>query len=186
MGKSGFHGAFVLNRRVDLHAIDATSARWRGGAVSQTLTARLSQHGRVVAKKGVCEESSGAPDSQVDLYTGVVALEVLIGTPNFDASWFVAYKRETDNGNLLLGQRQTIAGVVPDQDKYAHFRGVLGPIVDSIVDRGTTLGRLVSRDTTNAQVAAECSGMLRLDPTLRPTAASIRDALTTETGVTEL
>ena len=135
MGKSGFHGAFVLNRRVDLHAIDATSARWRGGAVSQTLTARLSQHGRVVAKKGVCEESSGAPDSQVDLYTGVVALEVLIGTPNFDASWFVAYKRETDNGNLLLGQRQTIADVVPDQDKYAHFRGVLGPIVAFIVDR---------------------------------------------------
>ena len=24
--------AFVLNRRVNLHAIDATSARWRGGA----------------------------------------------------------------------------------------------------------------------------------------------------------
>ena len=70
MGKSGFHGAFVLNRRVDLHAIDATSARWRGGAVSQTLTARLSQHGRVVAKKGVCEESSGAPGSLVD-YTQV-------------------------------------------------------------------------------------------------------------------
>ena len=26
---SKFHGAFVLNRRVDLHAIDATPARWR-------------------------------------------------------------------------------------------------------------------------------------------------------------
>ena len=25
------YGAFVLNRRVHLHAIDATSARWRGG-----------------------------------------------------------------------------------------------------------------------------------------------------------
>jgi hypothetical protein len=25
-----FYGAFVLNRRVDLHAIDATPARWRG------------------------------------------------------------------------------------------------------------------------------------------------------------
>ena len=31
MWKSKFHGAFVLNRRVDLHAIDATPARWRGG-----------------------------------------------------------------------------------------------------------------------------------------------------------
>ena len=30
--KSKFHGAFVLNRRVVLHAIDATSARRRGGA----------------------------------------------------------------------------------------------------------------------------------------------------------
>jgi hypothetical protein len=28
--KSKFHGAFVLNRRVDLHAIDATPARRRG------------------------------------------------------------------------------------------------------------------------------------------------------------
>ena len=26
-----FYGAFVLNRRVDLHAIDARPARWRGG-----------------------------------------------------------------------------------------------------------------------------------------------------------
>ncbi len=30
--KSKFYGAFALNRRVDLHAIDATSARWRGDA----------------------------------------------------------------------------------------------------------------------------------------------------------
>jgi hypothetical protein len=32
--KSKFHGAFALNRRVDLHAIDATHARWRGDAGS--------------------------------------------------------------------------------------------------------------------------------------------------------
>ena len=31
------YGAFVLNRRVDLHAIDATSARWRGDAGSSPL-----------------------------------------------------------------------------------------------------------------------------------------------------
>ena len=28
--KSKFYGALVLNHRVDLHAIDATPARWRG------------------------------------------------------------------------------------------------------------------------------------------------------------
>ena len=32
-----FHGAFVLNRRVVLHAIDATPARWRGDAGSSPL-----------------------------------------------------------------------------------------------------------------------------------------------------
>ena len=37
MGKSKFYGAFVLNRRVVLHAIDATPARWRGGAGSSPL-----------------------------------------------------------------------------------------------------------------------------------------------------
>ena len=44
-----FYGAFVLNLRVDLHAIDATHARWRGEC--RFLTARQSQHGRVIAVK---------------------------------------------------------------------------------------------------------------------------------------
>jgi hypothetical protein len=35
--KSKFYGTFALNRRVDLHAIDATPARWRGGAGSSPL-----------------------------------------------------------------------------------------------------------------------------------------------------
>ena len=35
--KSKFYGAFALNRRVDLHAIDATPARWRGGAGTSPL-----------------------------------------------------------------------------------------------------------------------------------------------------
>ena len=35
--KSKFYGAFVLNRRVDLHAIDATPARWRGDTGSSSL-----------------------------------------------------------------------------------------------------------------------------------------------------
>ena len=35
--KSKFYGAFVLNLHVDLHAIDATPARWRGDAGSSPL-----------------------------------------------------------------------------------------------------------------------------------------------------
>ena len=35
--KPKFYGAFVLNRRVLLHAIDATPARWRGDAGSSPL-----------------------------------------------------------------------------------------------------------------------------------------------------
>ena len=51
-----FHGAVVLNRRVDLHAIDATPARRRGGANFPPL------HGRVIAEN--------APDAVVDFHTG--------------------------------------------------------------------------------------------------------------------
>ena len=35
--KSKFYGAFMLNHHVVLHAIDATPARWRGGAGSSPL-----------------------------------------------------------------------------------------------------------------------------------------------------
>ena len=37
MWKSKFYGTFVLNHRIILHAIDATPARWRGGAGSSSL-----------------------------------------------------------------------------------------------------------------------------------------------------
>ena len=47
--KSKFYGAFVLNHRVDLHAIDAAPARWRGDAGlcidSTDYFARLLIHG---------------------------------------------------------------------------------------------------------------------------------------------
>ncbi len=36
-GNQNFYGAFVLNHRVVLHAIDATPARWRGDAGSSPL-----------------------------------------------------------------------------------------------------------------------------------------------------
>ena len=40
--KSKFYGAFVLNHRVDLHAIDATPARWRGDVGSSPLDGLIS------------------------------------------------------------------------------------------------------------------------------------------------
>ena len=66
--KSKFYGAFVLNRRVDLHAIDATPARWRGDAGSSPLgrasTAASSP------RNDLSEELSGAPDALVNFHTG--------------------------------------------------------------------------------------------------------------------
>ena len=53
-----FYGAFVLNRRVVLHAIDATLARWRGDAFSSPLDGASTA------------ASSGAPDTLVDFHTG--------------------------------------------------------------------------------------------------------------------
>jgi hypothetical protein len=46
------YGAFVLNRRVDLHAIDATPARWRGDVASSPL------------------DGASAATSLVDVHTG--------------------------------------------------------------------------------------------------------------------
>jgi hypothetical protein len=64
--KSKFYGAFVLNRRVDLRAIDATPARWRGGAGSSPLdrarTATSSPRNDLVKNR--------APDALVDFHTG--------------------------------------------------------------------------------------------------------------------
>ena len=56
--KSNFNGAFVLNRRVDLHAIDATPARWRGDAGSSPLDGA-----------STATSSPSAPDTLVDFHT---------------------------------------------------------------------------------------------------------------------
>ena len=50
--KSKFYGAFVLNHRVVLHAIDAAPARWRGDAGSSPL------------------DRARKPDALVDFHTG--------------------------------------------------------------------------------------------------------------------
>ena len=72
MRKSKFYGAFVLNHRVILHAIDATSARWRGDAGSSPLdganTAASSP------RNDLSEELSGTPDALVDFHTVVVTV----------------------------------------------------------------------------------------------------------------
>ena len=72
--KSKFYGAFVLNHRVVLHAIDATPARWRDDAGSLPLdgasTAASSPRNDLV-------RIFGAPDALVDFYT-VFHRQVLI------------------------------------------------------------------------------------------------------------
>ena len=66
--KSKFYGAFVLNRRVVLHAIDATPARWRGDAGSSPLdgtSAAASSPRNDLVKNCRC-----APVALVDFHTG--------------------------------------------------------------------------------------------------------------------
>ena len=53
-----FYGAFALNLRVDLHAIDATPARWRGDAGSLPLDGA-----------STAASSPSAPDALVDFHT---------------------------------------------------------------------------------------------------------------------
>ena len=68
--KSKFYGAFVLNLRVDFHAIDASPARWRGDAGSSPLdgasTATSSPRNDLV-------KNYRAPDTLVDFHTGRAA-----------------------------------------------------------------------------------------------------------------
>ncbi len=111
----------------------------------------------------------------------MICAQVLIGTSDFDALWFVAYNTEYKRGTLMQDRRADDGA-----DVHAHFCGVLAPIVDALADGATALGALVARHAANAEVAGACRAMLRLDPSARPTAAAVRDGLTTETVVTEL
>ena len=49
-----------------------STRRQLDGAALWSLTARFSQHGRVLAENGLSEELSGAPDSRVDLCIGIL------------------------------------------------------------------------------------------------------------------
>ena len=65
--KSKFYGAFVLNHRVVLHAIEATPARWRGDAGSSPL-----DRARTAASSPRNDLAKNcAPDTLVDLHTGL-------------------------------------------------------------------------------------------------------------------
>ena len=59
--KSKYYGAFVLNRRVVLHAIDAAPARWRGDAGSSALDG---------ISTAASSPRNDAPDALVDFHTG--------------------------------------------------------------------------------------------------------------------
>ena len=72
MWKSKFYGAFVLNRRVVLHAIDATPARWRGDAGSWPL-----------------DRARNAPNTLVDFHTGADMMSSL-GSDFFAGGAFFA------------------------------------------------------------------------------------------------
>ena len=65
--KSKFYGVFALNLRVDLHATDATPARWRGDAGSSQLDGARTATSS--PRNGLSEELSGAPDALVDFHT---------------------------------------------------------------------------------------------------------------------
>ena len=65
--KSKFYGAFVLNHRVVLHAIDATPARWRGDAGSSPLDRDRSA---ASSPRNDLVKNCRAPDTLVDFHTG--------------------------------------------------------------------------------------------------------------------
>jgi hypothetical protein len=59
------YGAFVLNRRVDLHAIDAALARWRGGARCAPDTLIDFHTGGRLAHEECPEDDEGSGDDSV-------------------------------------------------------------------------------------------------------------------------
>ena len=64
-----------------------------------------------------------------------ICAQVLIGTPDFDALWFVAYETEYNRGTLMQDRRAD-DGV----DVHANFCGILAPIVDACVEINQCVG----------------------------------------------
>ena len=98
-----FYGAFVLNRRLVLHAIDATPARWRGDADSSPLgrawTAASSPRNDLVKNLHPSHLliSTQIPTGHMNII--VRALDVIIRT------------RRGRRGGAVLRRRQGVVGV---------------------------------------------------------------------------
>ena len=94
---------------------------------------------------------------------GVLALEVLIGTPDFDALWFVAYKTEYDRGTLMRDRRAdegfTARGACP------RLRG-LRPLVLASCQRNPSARRMFVQALTHRPPG-------RPSPPLLPNAGSV-------------
>ena len=98
---------------------------------------------------------------------GVLALEVLIGTPDFDALWFVAYNTEYKRGTLMQDRRADDGA-----DAHAHFCGVLAPIVDALADGATASWRATPPTPKSPARAAPCCASTRPRARRRPRSAT--------------
>jgi hypothetical protein len=63
-----FYGAFVMNHRVVLHAIDATPARWRGDAGSSPLDRAMTAAS--LPRNDLVKNCRVHPSHLVDFHTG--------------------------------------------------------------------------------------------------------------------
>ena len=74
---SKFYGAFVLNLRVELHAIDATPARWRGDAGFHT-----GFHQVAPRQLSMLESTAKLPNIQAKHVNAVFATNISSGSPS--------------------------------------------------------------------------------------------------------
>jgi hypothetical protein len=78
--KSKLYGAFVLNLRVDLHAIDATPARWRGGRRSEKLPHRL--YHVAPRQLSILDAMAKPPSIDAKQVNAVLATSISSGSPS--------------------------------------------------------------------------------------------------------
>ena len=116
MWKSKFYGAFMLNHRVGLHAIDATPARWRGDAgfspPDRARTAALSPR--------------SAPDAPVDLHTAndgdakqAPMTAMLEAMPAYDAASIVVRPKRSMSGAATKAVPATFTSITSSEDRTA-------------------------------------------------------------------
>ena len=139
MWKSKFYGAFVLNHRVVLHAIDATPARWRGDAGSSPLdgasTAASSPRNDVCIHS---EELSGAPDTLVDFHTALDRRDEREGP--FDGAGALQFQTDGPGAPLRKDRFERVAakGHLAASDRQRHHVHV--PLTYRVHVRGPLLG----------------------------------------------